>query len=52
MNANVHLDEETPHMHLVFIPVVHTRDKNENVIDKVACSEFWKGKNSLQRTPR
>lgn len=44
MSANVHLDEETPHMHLVFIPVVHTKDKNGNNIDKVACSEFWKGK--------
>ena len=23
MSANVHLDEETPHIHLVFLPVVH-----------------------------
>ena len=29
ISAVVHLDEETPHMHLVFIPVVHTRDKNK-----------------------
>lgn len=48
MSANVHLDEETPHMHLVFIPVVHTKDKNGNNIDKVACSEFWKGKDSYR----
>lgn len=48
MSANVHLDEETPHMHLVFIPVVHTKDKNGNAIDKVACSEFWKGKDSYR----
>ena len=48
MSANVHLDEETPHMHLVFIPVVHTKDKNGNSIDKVACSEFWKGKDSYR----
>ena len=27
MSANVHMDEKTPHMHLVFIPVVHTTDK-------------------------
>lgn len=49
MSANVHLDEETPHMHLVFIPVVHTKDKNSNNIDKVACSEFWKGKDSYRQ---
>lgn len=48
MSANVHLDEETPHMHIVFIPVVHTKDKNGNNIDKVACSEFWKGKDSYR----
>ena len=49
ISANVHLDEETPHMHLVFIPVVHTKDKNGNNIDKVACSEFWKGKDSYRQ---
>lgn len=27
LSAKVHMDEETPHMHLVFIPVVHTKDK-------------------------
>ena len=48
MSANVHLDEETPHMHLVFIPVIHTKDKTGNSIDKVACSEFWKGKDSYR----
>ena len=36
------MDEETPHMHLVFIPVVHTTDKLGNSINKIACSEFWK----------
>ena len=27
MSAKVHMDEETPHMHLIFLPVVHTKDK-------------------------
>ena len=27
LSAKVHLDEDTPHLHLVFIPVVHTTDK-------------------------
>ena len=48
MSAQVHMDEETPHMHLVFLPVVHTVDKKGNKIDKLACSEFWKGKDSYR----
>ena len=46
LSSKVHLDEETPHLHLVFIPVVHTADKKGNAIDKIACSEFWKDKDS------
>ena len=49
LSAKVHMDEETPHMHLVFIPVVHTKDKNGNDIDKIACSEFWKAKDSYRQ---
>ena len=49
LSAKVHMDEETPHMHLVFIPVIHTKDKNGNSIDKIACSEFWKAKDSYRQ---
>ena len=49
MSAKVHMDEESPHMHLVFIPVVHTTDKKGNNIDKIACSEFWKAKDSYRQ---
>lgn len=49
LSAKVHMDEETPHMHLVFIPVVHTTDKKGNDIDKIACSEFWKAKDSYRQ---
>lgn len=35
-------------MHLVFLPVVHTKDKKGNDIDKLACSEFWKEKDSYR----
>lgn len=49
MSAKVHMDEKTPHMHLVFLPVVHTTDKNGNKIDKIACSEFWKAKDSYRQ---
>ena len=49
MSAKVHMDEETPHMHLIFLPVVHTQDKKGNGIDKLACSEFWKEKDSYRR---
>ena len=37
------------HMHLVFIPVVHTTDKKGNNIDKIACSEFWEAKDSYRQ---
>ena len=49
LSAKVHMDEKTPHMHLVFIPVVHTKDKKGNDIDKIACSEFWKVKDSYRQ---
>ena len=49
MSAKVHMDEETPHMHLIFLPVVHTQDKKGNDIDKLACSEFWKEKDSYRQ---
>lgn len=48
VSAKVHMDESTPHMHIVFIPVVHKKDKNGNDINKIACSEFWKGKESYR----
>ena len=45
----MHRDEQTPHMHLIFLPVVHTTDKKGNEIDKIACSEFWKAKDSYRQ---
>ena len=50
LSAKVHMDETTPHLHLVFIPVVHKLDKNTGKqIDKIACSEYWKGKDSYRQ---
>ena len=49
LSAKIHMDEETPHMHLVYIPVVHTKDKKGNDIEKIACSEFWKEKDSYRQ---
>ena len=50
VSAKVHLDESTPHMHIVFIPVVHKLDKKSGkIISKIACSEFWKGKDSYKK---
>lgn len=48
VSAKVHNDETTPHLHIVFIPVVHTIDKKGKSINKIACSEFWKGKESYR----
>ena len=49
ISAKVHYDEKSPHMHLIFLPVVHTTDKKGNPIDKLACSEFWKAKDSYRQ---
>lgn len=50
ISAKVHMDEKTPHLHLVFIPVVHIQDNKTNkLIDKISCTEFWKGKNSYKQ---
>ena len=47
ISAVVHLDEGTPHMHLVFVPVVHS-NKEGNDIDKVCSRDFWKGRDSYR----
>ena len=49
LSAKVHYDEKSPHMHLIFLPIVHTTDKKGNPIDKLACSEFWKAKDSYRQ---
>ncbi len=46
ISAVVHLDEETPHMHLTYIPVVDSVDKNGNSIRKIGGYDFWKERNS------
>jgi len=48
ISAVVHKDEGTPHMHLVFIPVIHTKDKEGNAIDKICSRDFWKGRDSYR----
>lgn len=49
VSAKIHNDEATPHMHIVFVPVVHKKDKDGKEITKIACSEYWKGKDSYRR---
>lgn len=49
ISAVVHLDETTPHLHITYIPVIHTLDKNKKSIDKVLSSQFWKGKDSYKQ---
>ena len=50
VSAKIHMDESTPHMHIVFIPVVHKKDrKSGKQIEKIACSEYWKGKDSYRK---
>ena len=49
VSAKVHNDETTLHLHILFIPVVHKRDKDGKEIRKIACSEYWKGKDSYRK---
>lgn len=48
ISAVVHFDETTPHMHLIYIPVIHAKDKDGHEIDKVCCRDFWKGRDSYR----
>ncbi len=49
MSAVVHLDEGVPHMHLVYVPVIHTKDKDGNDIEKICARDFWKGRDSYRK---
>ena len=49
ISAVVHLDEGAPHMHLMFVPVVHTKDKEGKDIDKICSRDFWKGRDSYRK---
>lgn len=49
ISAVIHLDEGTPHMHLAYIPVIHTTDKQENPIDKICARDFWQGRDSYRK---
>lgn len=49
ISAVVHLDEGAPHLHLMFVPVVHTKDKAGNEIDKICARDFWKGRDSYRK---
>ena len=49
ISAVVHLDEGAPHMHLMFVPVVHTKDKEGKDIDKICARDFWKSRDSYRK---
>lgn len=49
ISAVVHLDEGAPHLHLMFVPVVHSKDKNGNPLEKICARDFWKGRDSYRR---
>ena len=49
ISAVVHLDEGIPHLHLMFVPVVHTKDKENKPIKKICARDFWKGRDSYRK---
>lgn len=48
LSAKVHMDESTPHLHLVFVPVVHTKDKNGNKTKKLLVVNIGKEKTVIK----
>ena len=36
-------------MHLMLVPVVHTKDKEGNNVDKICARDFWKGRDSYRK---
>ena len=52
ISAAVHLDETTPHMHLTFIPVIHTKDEQGNEVDKICARDFCRGRDSYSKLHR
>ena len=49
ISAVFHLDEGAPHLHLMFVPVVHTKDKDDKPIEKICARDFWKGRDSYRK---
>lgn len=49
ISAVVHLDEGAPHLHLMFVPVIHAKDKDGNNIYKICARDFWKGRDSYRK---
>lgn len=49
ISAVVHLDEGAPHLHLMFVPVVHTKDKDGKPIEKICARDFGKGRDSYRK---
>ena len=50
LSAVVHMDEETPHMHITYIPVIDSKDKEGNPIRKIGGNLFWnKDQNSYSK---
>lgn len=49
ISAVVHLDEGAPHLHLMFVPVVNTKDKDGKEIEKICARDFWKGRDSYRK---
>ena len=47
--AAVHLDEGAPHLHLMFVPIVHIKDKDGKEVEKICARDFWKGRDSYRK---
>lgn len=44
-----HYDESTPHMHVLFVPILETKNKKGETIKKYSSSEFLGGRDGLSQ---
>lgn len=44
-----HYDESTPHMHVLFVPILETRNKKGETVRKYSSSEFLGGRDGLSQ---
>lgn len=49
ISANVHMDETTPHIHIVYVPVVKYIAKDGEEKIRISGSMFWQGRDSYRK---
>lgn len=48
ISAKVHMDETTPHIHIVYVPIVKYMTKSGDEKTRISGSMFWQGRDSYR----